>query len=84
LRPKAAPPFITRFGIHVAEAVVGNLGSDERMVIHSARHGREFDHHRLEGLNKQLWHHDPCSEQVYARSAAQLAFRSIDTVVARV
>ena len=25
------PPFHTRFGIHVGEAVVGNLGSAERM-----------------------------------------------------
>jgi hypothetical protein len=33
-RPK---PFFTRFGIHVGEAVVGNLGSTERDEPHGAR-----------------------------------------------
>jgi adenylate cyclase len=76
------PPFITRFGIHVAEAVVGNLGSDERMEYTALGTAVNLTS-RLEGLNKQYGTTILASEQVYARAQHSFAFRSIDTVVAK-
>jgi adenylate cyclase len=57
------PPFITRFGIHVAEAVVGNLGSAERMEYTALRTAVNLAS-RLEGLNKQYGTTILVSEQV--------------------
>jgi adenylate cyclase len=76
------PPFITRFGIHVAEAVVGNLGSDERMEYTALGTAVNLTS-RLEGLNKQYGTTILVSEQVYSRAQGSFAFRSIDTVVAK-
>lgn len=76
------PPFITRFGIHVAEAVVGNLGSDERMEYTALGTAVNLTS-RLEGLNKQYGTTILVSEQVYSRAQHSFAFRSIDTVVAK-
>ena len=76
------PPFITRFGIHVAEAVVGNLGSDERMEYTALGTAVNLTS-RLEGLNKQYGTTILVSEQVYSRAQRSFAFRSIDTVVAK-
>ena len=45
-------PFHTRFGIHVGEAVVGNLGSAERMN-YTALGSPVNLASRLEGLNKE-------------------------------
>lgn len=60
------PLFRTRFGIHVGDAVVGNLGSSERMnytalgtVVNLAA--------RLEGLNKDYGTEILISEAVYTR-----------------
>jgi adenylate cyclase len=76
------PPFITRFGIHVAEAVVGNLGSDERMEYTALGTAVNLTS-RLEGLNKQYGTTILASEQVYSRAQHSFAFRSVDTVVAK-
>jgi adenylate cyclase len=76
------PPFITRFGIHVAEAVVGNLGSAERMEYTALGTAVNLAS-RLEGLNKQYGTTILASEQVYSRAQHSFAFRSIDTVVAK-
>jgi adenylate cyclase len=76
------PRFYTRFGIHVGEAVVGNLGSSERMnytalgnVVNLAA--------RLEGLNKQYGTQILVSESVYARIGYRFRCRFVDTVVAK-
>jgi adenylate cyclase len=76
------PPFITRFGIHVAEAVVGNLGSAERMEYTALGTAVNLAS-RLEGLNKQYGTAILVSEQVYQRARDRFTFRSIDTVVAK-
>ncbi len=47
------PPFYTRFGLHVGEAVVGNVGSEERMNYTALGETVNLAA-RLEGLNKQL------------------------------
>jgi adenylate cyclase len=69
-------PFHTRFGIHVGEVVVGNLGSSERMnytvlgnVVNLAA--------RLEGLNKQYGTQILVSESVYQRIRHAIAGFSI-------
>lgn len=76
------PPFYTRFGIHVGEAVIGNLGSSERMnytalgnVVNLAA--------RLEGLNKQYDTQILISEAVYARIKRRFDCRFVDTVTAK-
>jgi len=76
------PPFITRFGIHVAEAVVGNLGSDERMEYTALGTAVNLAA-RLEGLNKEYGTTILVSEQVYSRVPHRFRFRSVDTVVAK-
>ena len=45
-------PFITRFGIHVGEAVIGNVGSTERMNYTALGNTVNLAA-RLEGLNKE-------------------------------
>lgn len=76
------PTFYTRFGIHAGEAVVGNLGSSERMnytalgnVVNLAA--------RLEGLNKQYDTQILISEGVYDRVGHHFQCRFVDTVVAK-
>jgi adenylate cyclase len=76
------PSFYTRFGIHVGEAVVGNLGSSARMnytalgnVVNLAA--------RLEGLNKQYDTQILVSESVYTRVKHRFRCRFVDTVVAK-
>ncbi len=76
------PPFITRFGIHVAEAVVGNLGSNERMEYTALGTAVNLAS-RLEGLNKEYGTTILVSEQVYSRVQNRFQFRSIDTVIAK-
>jgi adenylate cyclase len=76
------PPFVTRFGIHVAEAVVGNLGSSERMEYTALGTAVNLAS-RLEGLNKEYGTTILVSEQVYSRVQHRFQFRSIDTVVAK-
>jgi adenylate cyclase len=76
------PAFFTRFGIHVGEAVVGNLGSSERMnytalgnVVNLAA--------RLEGLNKQYDTQILVSDAVYERVKHGFRCRFVDNVVAK-
>jgi adenylate cyclase len=76
------PPFVTRFGVHVAEAVVGNLGSDERMEYTALGTAVNLAS-RLEGLNKDYGTSILVSEPVYARVQHRFRFRPVDTVVAK-
>jgi adenylate cyclase len=75
-------PFFTRFGIHVGEAVVGNLGSTERMNYTALGNTVNLAA-RLEGLNKQFGTSILVSESVYLRVQHCFQFRAFAAVVAK-
>jgi len=75
-------PFITRFGIHVGEAVVGNVGSTERMNYTALGNAVNLAA-RLEGLNKEVGTTILASEDVYLRVRDQFEFSAFDAVVAK-
>jgi len=75
-------PFITRFGIHVGEAVVGNVGSTERMNYTALGNTVNLAA-RLEGLNKQVGTTILASEDVYSRVRDQFTFNAFDAVIAK-
>ena len=82
LRLTGWKPFITRFGIHVGEAVVGNVGSTERMNYTALGNAVNLAA-RLEGLNKEIGTTILASEDVYLRVEDQFEFRAFDAVVAK-
>jgi adenylate cyclase len=75
-------PFFTRFGIHVGEAVVGNLGSTERMNYTALGNTVNLAA-RLEGLNKQFGTNILVSEGVYLRVQHCFQFRAFEAVIAK-
>jgi adenylate cyclase len=75
-------PFFTRFGIHVGEAVVGNLGSTERMNYTALGNTVNLAA-RLEGLNKQFGTAILVSEGVYSRVQHCFQFRAFESVIAK-
>ena len=75
-------PFFTRFGIHVGDAVVGNLGSTERMNYTALGNTVNLAA-RLEGLNKQFGTVILVSEDVYLRVRDRFRFRAFESVVAK-
>jgi adenylate cyclase len=75
-------PFFTRFGVHVGDAVVGNLGSTERMNYTALGNTVNLAA-RLEGLNKQFGTVILVSEDVYLRAQHRFRFRALDAVVAK-
>ena len=79
---EGAPPFFTRFGIHVGEAVVGNLGSAERMNYTTLGTTVNLAS-RLEGLNKDYGTAILVSDAVFSRVQQSFQFRAIGSVVAK-
>src|SRR5450432_1572479 len=75
-------PFVTRFGIHVGEAVVGNVGSTERMNYTALGNTVNLAA-RLEGLNKEFGTTILVSEDVYRRVEYLFEFKALDAVVAK-
>jgi adenylate cyclase len=75
-------PFFTRFGIHVGDAVVGNLGSSERMNYTALGNTVNLAS-RLEGLNKQFGTSILVSEDVYVRVKDRFRFKPAGSVTAK-
>ncbi|WP_299349851.1 adenylate/guanylate cyclase domain-containing protein [uncultured Shimia sp.] len=70
-------PVKTRFGLHVGEVIVGNVGSDKRMQYTAL--GRDVNlAARLEGLNKQYGTYVLVSENVADRVKGQFFLRQVD------
>ncbi len=72
--------FQTRFGLHRGEAVVGNMGSSDRLN-YTALGSTVNMASRLEGLNKYYGTTILASEAVKLNAADHFVFRSVDKVL---
>jgi adenylate cyclase len=73
------PPYATRFGLHVGEAVVGNIGSSDRMN-YTALGATVNLGARLEGLNKDYGTQVLVSAAIKTRAEHAFAFRSVGEI----
>ena len=73
------PAYETRFGLHVGEALVGNIGSADRMNF-SALGATVNLASRLEGLNKNYGTAVLVSEAVRNVATAYFVFRRVDDI----
>jgi adenylate cyclase len=71
-----APPLPTRFGLHTGEAVIGNIGSADRMQ-YTALGANVNLASRLESLNKHYGTRNLVSEATRARAGEGFLFRSV-------
>ena len=73
------PHYRTRFGLHVGNVVVGNVGSPDRMnyTVLGASVNLAA---RLEALNKTYGTSALVSEQIKDRASARFLFRSVDRI----
>jgi len=76
------PPFGVRLGVHVGDAVVGNVGSSERMNYTALGNTVNLAA-RLEGLNKQYGTTILVSEAVRKRVAHCFRFKAVASVIAK-
>jgi adenylate cyclase len=76
------PPFAVRVGIHFGDAVVGNVGSAERMNYTALGNGVNLAA-RLEGLNKEYGTTILVSEEVRKRAEHCFRFKAIASVIAK-
>ena len=76
------PPFVVRIGIHFGDAVVGNVGSAERMNYTVLGNSVNLAA-RLEGLNKGYGTTILASEAVYRRVEHCFRFKPIASVTAK-
>ena len=76
------PPFVVRVGIHVGDAVVGNVGSAERMNYTVLGNSVNLAA-RLEGLNKEYGTTILVSEAVRNRVENCFRFKAIASVIAK-
>ncbi|QIG93134.1 MULTISPECIES: adenylate/guanylate cyclase domain-containing protein [unclassified Bradyrhizobium] len=78
-RSEGWPAYTTRFGLHLGDAVVGNVGSADRMN-YTALGATINLASRLEGLNKNYGTQVLVSAAVRARAEHKFAFRSVDQI----
>ena len=78
-RRESWPPYDTRFGLHVGDAVVGNIGSSDRMN-YTALGATINLASRLEGLNKNYGTRVLVSAAVRDRAGHAFLFRSVDSI----
>lgn len=76
------PPLHTRFGLHTGEAIVGNVGSADRMN-YTAMGATVNLASRLEGLNKHYGTEILASEAVRDRAGSEFIFRTVGMVRAK-
>lgn len=72
-------PFYTRIGIHVGDAIVGNIGSSERINYTAVGDSINIAS-RLEGMNKQFNTNVLVSEAVYLMIKDQFTLREVGFV----
>jgi adenylate cyclase len=73
------PAYRTRFGLHVGEAVVGTIGSDDRMA-YTVLGATVNLAARLEPLNKEYGTEILVSSAIVKRVSDRFVFRSVDTI----
>ncbi len=78
-RREGWPSYQTRFGLHVGDAVVGNIGSSDRMN-YTALGATVNLASRLEGLNKNYGTRVLVSAAVRERASHAFLFRSVDSI----
>jgi adenylate cyclase len=74
------PPLHTRFGVNTGEAVVGNVGSSDR-ISYTAIGADVNLASRLEGLCKQYGSHILAGEATRVKAGPQFVFRRVDRVL---
>ncbi len=82
LRSQGRPVWYTRFGVHLGEAVVGNVGSTDRLDYTAIGSAVNMGA-RLEGLNKFYKTQILVSGAVLAAVGEHFLFRPIDRVLAK-
>ncbi|OGT45404.1 MAG: hypothetical protein A3E83_00240 [Gammaproteobacteria bacterium RIFCSPHIGHO2_12_FULL_41_20] len=78
-RAEGKPALVTRFGIHAGEAIVGNLGSSERLNYTAIGDAVNLAS-RLESINKTYGTHIIVSAAVYQTIKNQFVLRMLDYV----
>jgi adenylate cyclase len=76
------PRLYTRFGVHSGDAVVGNVGSSDRMA-YTAIGSMVNIASRLEGMNKMYGTQILISEQTRIGAGSGFVFRPVDLVLAK-
>ncbi|MDR1333142.1 MAG: hypothetical protein LBJ69_01940 [Holosporales bacterium] len=80
--PLGKPPLPTRVGLHTGQAIVGNIGSRDRMNFTAIGDSVNIAS-RLEGVNKIYGTRILVSETVEATAREQILFRVIDRVAVK-
>ncbi|MBF0192130.1 MAG: hypothetical protein HQL99_13470 [Magnetococcales bacterium] len=74
------PILLTRFGLHTGDAIIGNIGSEDRMD-YTAMGGTVNLSSRIEGMNKFYGTRILVSDAVVEQAGSGFVFRPVDTVI---